>query len=85
MNEHGLDASYILVDPCGKRTYSVTQLEPEYTDTIAEYETLIQGLMKAINMNVKYIEVFGGPQKVIKQVKNSMHCISNLCLINKFD
>ena len=36
---------------------------------------------KAINMNVKYIEVFGGPQKVIKQVKNSMHGISN-CMGN---
>ena len=32
-------------------------------------------------MNVKYIEVFGGPQKVIKPVKNSMHGISN-CMGN---
>jgi hypothetical protein len=56
-------------------------LEPRYIDTVAEYETLIQGIRKAINMNVKYIEVFGGPQKIIKQVKNSMHCISN-CMGN---
>jgi ribonuclease HI len=52
-------------------------LEPRNTNTVAEYETLIQGLRKAIRMNVKYLEVFGSPQKVIKQVKNSMHCISN--------
>jgi hypothetical protein len=32
-------------------------------------------------MNVKYIEVFGGSQIVIKQVRNSMHCISN-CMGN---
>lgn len=33
--------------------------------------------MKDTNMNVKYIEVFGGSQKVIKQVNNSMNCILN--------
>jgi len=80
-NKHGTDVGCLLIHPCGKRTYSVIQLEPGYTDTVVEYETLIQGLKKAINMNVKYIEVFGGPQKVIKQVKNSMHCISN-CMGN---
>lgn len=80
-NKHGTDVGCLLIHPCGKRTYSVIQLEPGYTNTVAESETLIQGLGKAINMNFKYIEVFGGPQKDIKQVKNSMHCISN-CMGN---
>ena len=80
-NKHGTDAGCLLIHPCSKITYLVIQLAPGYTDTIAEYETLIQGLGKTINMNVKYIEVFGGPQKVIKQVNNSMHCISN-CMGN---
>jgi len=65
-NEHGADAGYLLIDPCGKKTYLVIHLEPGYIDTIAETETLIQGLRKAINMNVMHIEVFGGFQKVIK-------------------
>jgi hypothetical protein len=80
-NEYGADASCLLIDSCGKITYSVIQLEPRYTDTIVENETLIQGLRKAINMNVKYIEVFDGSQKIIKKVKNSMHGISN-CMGN---
>ena len=80
-NKHGTDASYLLIHPCGKRTYSVIQLEPGYTDTIVESKILMQGLRKAINMNVKYIEVFGGLQKVIKLVKNSMHSIST-CMGN---
>jgi hypothetical protein len=80
-NKHGANVGCLLIDPCGKITYSVIHLEPRYIDTVAGYETLIQGLGKAINMNVKYIEVFGGPQKVIKQVKNSMHGISN-CMGN---
>jgi hypothetical protein len=65
-NKHGADVGCLLTDPCGKRTYSFSHLEPGYINTVAEYEILIQGLRKAINMNVKYIEVFGGPQKVIK-------------------
>ena len=80
-NKHGTDVGCLLIHPCVKRTYSVIQLEPEYTNTVVESETLIQGLRKAINMNVKYVEVFDGPQKVIKQVNNSMHCISN-CMGN---
>ena len=65
-NEYGADAGCILIDPYGNKTYSVIQLEPGYTGTLAEYETSIQGLKKAINMNVKYIEVFGVSQIVIK-------------------
>ena len=80
-NEYGAYVGCVLIDLCDNRTYLVVQLEPRCTDTVAKYETLIQGLRKDINMNVKYIEVFGGPQKVIKQVKNSMHCISN-CMGN---
>ena len=76
-NEYGANDGCLLIDPCGNQTYLVFQLELGCTDTVAEYESLIQGLRKAINMNVKYIEVFGGSQIVIKQVRNSMHCISN--------
>ena len=37
-NEHGADASCLLIDPCDKINYSVIQLEPRYTDTVAESE-----------------------------------------------
>ena len=60
-NKHGTYVGCLLIHPCGKRTYSVIQLEPGYIDTVAESETLIQGFRKVINMNAKYIEVFGGP------------------------
>ena len=50
----------------GNRTYLVVQLEHGCTDNVAEYEALIKGLGKAINMNVKFIEVFGDSQIVIK-------------------
>ena len=55
-NKHGTDVGCLLIHPCGKKTYSVIQLEPGCIDTVAESEILMQGLRKAINMNVKYIE-----------------------------
>ena len=65
-SEYGVDVAFLLIDLCGNQTYLVVQLELGCTDTIVEYETLIQGLKKAINMDVKYIEVFGDSQIVIK-------------------
>ena len=35
-NKHGTDAGCLLIHLCGKRTYSVIQLEPRYTDTVSE-------------------------------------------------
>ena len=76
-NEYGVNADFLLRKPYKNQTYLAVQLEPGCTDNVAEYEALIQGLRKAINMNVKYIQVFGDSQIVIKQVRNSMHCTSN--------
>ena len=65
-NEYGEDVGYLLLDPCKNQTYLLVQLDPRCIDIVAEYETLIQGLKKAINMNVKYIELFGVSKIVIK-------------------
>ena len=64
--EYGAYTCCLLIDPCGNRTYLAAQLEPGCTNNVVDYEALIQGLGKIINMNVKYIEVFVGSQKVIK-------------------
>ena len=52
-------------------------LEFNCTSKIVEYEGLIQGLKKALDLQVKCIEVFGDSQIVIQHVRNSIHCISN--------
>ena len=43
---------------------------------MAEYEGLLQGLKKAIDMNVKNIKVFGDSQIVVDQVRKRIHCNS---------
>ena len=80
-NEYGAYVGCLVIDPCNNQTYLVVQLEPKCTNIVVEYATLIQELRKAMNMNAKYIEVFGGSQVVIKHVRNSMHCIS-ICMGN---
>lgn len=40
-----------------------------------EYEALVQGLYKAIDHNIKHLEVFGDSELVIKQVRNTIHCL----------
>ena len=75
-NMHGVDYGFILVDMYRIQTYFSYHLESEWTNNDVEYEALIQGLKKAIDLNVKCIEVFGDSQVVIKQVRNSMFCTS---------
>jgi len=52
------------------------RLEFECTNNVAEYEALLQGLRKAIDLKVKYLHVFGDSEIVIRQVNNTIHCIS---------
>jgi ribonuclease HI len=93
-NMYGVDADYLLIDPCGIQTYFSCHLESKCTNYDAKYEALIQGLGKAIDSNVKCIEVFGDSRSVIKQVRNSTfsafyHLINYQrevwSLVNKFD
>ena len=53
------------------------RLEFECTNNVAEYEALLQGLRKALDLNIKCIEVFRDSQIVARQVRNSINCTSN--------
>ena len=51
------------------------RLEFQCTNNIVEYEALIQGLYKAIALNVKYLQVYGDSEIIVRQVRNMIHCI----------
>eukprot|EP00253_Pinus_taeda_P004312 PITA_04312 len=53
------------------------RLEFECTNNTTEYEALVQGLYKAIGLKVQYLKVFGDSEIVIKQVRNTIHCLSS--------
>ena len=52
------------------------RLEFECTNNTAEYEALVQGLRKAIELKAKNLKVFGDSEIIVKQIRNQIHCIS---------
>lgn len=55
----GAGASCTLINLEGVKTILTCRLEFKCTNNIAEYEALVQGMYKAINLDVKYLQVFG--------------------------
>ena len=49
----------MLIDPKGIKTMITCKLEFECTNNITEYEDLVQGLRKAVDMGDKEIECVG--------------------------
>ena len=45
-------------------------------NNIAEYEALIQGLKKEIDLGAKALVVLGDYEIIIRQVRNTIHCIA---------
>ena len=73
----GVGIGCVLQDPKKYKTLIAFRLEFECTNNVAEYEALLQGLKKAIDLGVKNLKVFGDSEIIVKQVRNSIHCISN--------
>ena len=64
----------ILIDPKGKRHFLSYRLEFECTNNITEYEALVQGLKKSIDLNVKELKVFEDSEIIDRQARNTIHC-----------
>ena len=52
------------------------RLEFECTNNIAEYEALLQGLRKALDMHIQNLVVIGDSEIVVRQVRDYIHCLS---------
>ena len=42
----------------------------------AEYEALVQGLRKVVDLKVRNLKVFGDSEVVFKQIRNTIHFLS---------
>ena len=58
-NKEGEGVGCLLIDPHGNKTMLDCRLEFDYIDNVVEYEALVQGCRKALDLQVKCIEVFG--------------------------
>jgi ribonuclease HI len=75
-SREGAGVGCVLIDPTGNKTFIACRLEFECTNNTTEYEALLQGLRKALDMDVQNLVVFGDSEIVVKQVRNAIHCLS---------
>ena len=67
----------MLLDPVRNKLMLYCRLEFICTNNTVEYEALIQGLKKALELNVKVLVAFGDSEIIVREVHNSIHCLSN--------
>jgi ribonuclease HI len=75
-SKEGAGVGYIIIDLAGNKTLMACRLEFECTNNTVECEALLQGLKKALDMNIQNLVVFGDSETVIRQVRDSIHCLS---------
>ena len=71
-----LTVGCVLVDPKKNKYFLSCRLEFECKNNIVEYEALVQGMKKAIGLEVKNLKVFGDYEIIVRQVRNTIHCLS---------
>ena len=74
--QEGSGADCILMDQKKNKHFISCRLEFEFTNNTAEYEALIQGLKKEIELKVKNLKVYGDSEIIVKQVQNTIHYLS---------
>ena len=72
----GLGAGYVLIDPKKNKHFLSCRLEFECTNNTAEYEALVQGLRKTIELKAENLKVLGDSEIIVKQIRKQIHCIS---------
>ena len=71
----GPGAGCVLIDPKKNKHFLSCRLEFECTNNTTEYEALVQGLRKAIELKVENMKVYGDSEIIVKQIQNQIHCI----------
>jgi ribonuclease HI len=72
-SQGGSGAACILIDPKGKQNFLSCRIEFEFTNNTAEYEALVQGIKKSIDLNIKELKVFRDSKIIIRKVRNTIH------------
>jgi ribonuclease HI len=75
-SQEGSGEGCILIYPKWKQSFLSCRLEFECTNNTFEYEALVQGLKKVIDLNIKELKVFGDSEIIVRKVKNTIHCNS---------
>ena len=72
----GSGVGCVLIDPNNNKHFLSCRLEFECTNNTAEYEALVQGLRKEIELKVENLKLYGDSEIIVKQIRKQIHCIS---------
>ena len=75
-SKYGVGAGCVLIDPKGTKWMIACKLEFECTNNFAEYEALVQGIKKEIDLRADSIQCYGDSEIIVKKVRNKIHCLS---------
>ena len=64
----GSEAGCVLIDPRKNKHFLSCRLEFKCTNNTAQYDALVQGLKKAIELKVKNLKVYGDSEIVVKKI-----------------
>ena len=70
----------VLIDPLKNKHLLSCRLELELTNNTAEYEALVQGLKKLIELKVKNMRVYGDSEIVNKLESHCIHYVFHFVL-----
>ena len=68
-NTLGNKIGVVIISPQGCHTPFTTRLCFNYTNNMAEYEVCIMGIKDAIDLRIKFLDVYGDSALVINQIK----------------
>jgi ribonuclease HI len=73
----GAGVGCILKDLKGTKMLIACRLEFPCTNNTVEYEALVQGLRKEVDLKEEKIKVFGDSEIIVRQVRNTIHFLSS--------
>jgi ribonuclease HI len=65
-SQEGAGVRCIFIDPAGKHSFLSCRMEFECTNNTTEYEALVQGLKKSIDLNIKELVVFRDSEIIVR-------------------
>jgi hypothetical protein len=69
VNQYGNGIGEVIITPQGTHLPFTARLTFKCTNNMAEYEACIMGLEEAMNLKIKYLDVFGDSALVVNQIK----------------
>ena len=69
VNQYGNGIRAVIITPQGTHFPFTTILTFKCTNNMVEYEACIMGLEEAIDLRIKYLDVYGDSTLVVNQIK----------------